>query len=240
MILTTSEVNFIYQTAVLCEKLAIDSLIIESHMIRAIDEAQKIAILFNGPVPITSFTSIGLNRISTFTNRFELFATPQNVSVTATIRETPDPTSYDPVKWVQSLMFKDKTVSVDYRCANPLTIQAPKALTNTVVGHSTLTSNLLTIIRNGQSAMRATTAVLKSTEDGLFLELSDMNRDRMKICIDSVMCDTDGVPVLFEHKYPLKSFLLPFKLSSSGDFEISSKGLLKTTVNNLPTYIIPE
>jgi len=194
------------------------------------------ALLQTDNVPDMSFKNIGINRVSTFVDRYSIASGTPNLAVEAITKENNGDI------WTQSLFFKGKGVKIDYRCANPATIRAPKTLLvdETNQYDTILSADIVSMIQRGQSAMGATHITPSSKEDGLFVELSDSNRDAMSIQIGRAIVDTARAPVLFTHKYVGKTFLLPFKLNATGRIKISTNGLLLSMINNLSVYTIPE
>lgn len=234
MILTNPEVQTIYNTVLLCDKLGIDSLIIEPNRVRAIDEAKNLVIIQSTGIQPMSFQNIGFNRIPTFIDRYTIVSALPNFSIEVTTKETNGTT------WAQSLLLKGKGTKIEYRCANPLTIQAPKELNDLIITKSKMSSDTLAALQRGQTAMRASVFTLRADDKGLFVVINDTTRDTMELQIDRPLFDSNGTLVTFTHKYPGKPFLLPFKLNTSGMFDITSRGLLISLINNLAVYTIPE
>ena len=205
--------------------VGIDNIIIEDGKVRAIDDNKTVVIFQDESVPEMDW-AIGLNRINVFTSRFDIIKTRDDARVEVTVD--------DDRGFVRSLVMKSKGIKVDYRCANPTTIQAPRQINDEILHRIPLTGEAVMLLQKGQAAMGADTVSVISNADGVAFELRDINNDVMSHTF------VEGDHPNFAHRYPVKTLLAMFKSNSEGDFEIGKKGMLKFPVNGLDVYVIPQ
>ena len=220
------------QTVVRTAKtVGIDNIIIEPDMVRAIDEAKTVVIFQDKDVPIMPFGSIGLNRIEVFTSRHEIARTQDNFSMEAVVDEGKG--------YTKSLTMKAKGMKIDYRCANPMTIQAPKQVRDTLKYNITVAAEDVVLLQKGQSAMGAENVSIISNKNGVSFELVDINNDVFSHTVaDEVKCLTEDSNTLFAFKYPIKTLLSLFKHNTT--FSVGQKGILNVVVNDLNLFVLPQ
>jgi len=136
--------------------------------------------------------------------------------------------------------MKGTGLKVDYRCANPTTIQAPRQINDNLVYRVQLNADAVSLLQKGQVAMGSETVAI-IYNDGVSLELTDVNSDvfNHKFAPDAELLDDDANPS-FSHRYPVKTLLALFKQNPDGYFEIGEKGILSITVNGLSIYVLPQ
>lgn len=220
----------------------INNIIIEPNKVRAIDDDKTVVMFQDADVPEMPFDSIGLNRIDVFMNRFDIAKSMDKFELEA-VMPTVDPTA-DTVapKFARALVMTAKGVKIDYRCANPATIQAPKVINDAVKYEIDMNPEAVLLMSKGQSAMTADDVALVSDEDGVRFEMTDINGDAFtyKFADKAKLVDkkADGKDTTFTHKYPLKVILPLLKVSSAMPIQITARGMAKIVVNGLDMYVI--
>ena len=214
----------------------ITNIIIEPGKVRAIDEGRTVVIFQDKNVPAMPFGAIGINRIDVFSDRFDIAKTMDDFSVDVTVKGEDTDTP-----WAQAITFKGKRIKVDYRCANPLTIQAPKTLNDGVKFKIQMNPEALSLMVKGHAAMKADVVTLFGGPDGVFFEMADINADALTYkfadTFDNISDDNDCE---FSHKYQIKTLLPLFKACPTSYFYITTRGMLKVVVNNLDVFVIPS
>ena len=210
----------------------IDSIIIDNESVRGLSENNTV-VLLEKDVPELEIGAIGLNRTDVFEQRLEVVQGLDNFSVTAVMD--------DDKGFVRSLALKAKGTKVDYRCANPTAIRAPKVL-NDVMGASVQLSNdVVTMLQKGAAAMGADVVKIISDANGVTFSLTDTNNDTFDHTFAEkatpLSKETDGH---FAHKYPVKTLLALFKHDPTAIFEVGSKGTLRVKINSLGVYVLPK
>lgn len=241
MRLSKETLEYIQKVVNAASLVKIDSIIIEPGCVRAIDEDHTVFILHKDDVPTMEFGSIGLNRTNVFTSRFELGRTMSDFSVEAVIEGVNTPTAF-----ARALVMKAKGIKVDYRCANPTLIKAPRQLADTISYQVQLDPEVVLMMQKGQSAM--STDEIKfvgTTQDdesvSVSFEMSDINADKMsyQFANTAIRLDDDA-PVGFSHTYALKTLLPLFKINPTGHFSLTTQGILKIVINGLDVYVMPR
>ena len=233
MKLSTDEIAYIQKVVKAAQMVDIDNIIIEPDLVRAIDDDKTVVLFQNEDVPDMAFGSIGLNRISVFMSRLDIAKTQEDFTIEA---DNPDSGDY-----ARSLTMKAKGVKIDYRCANPSTIQAPRQVNDTLKCRVPLNAEAVVMLQKGQSAMSAETVTIVSNKKGVSFEIVDINNDTFSYTFtDKVESLTEDGDVNFAHRYPVKTLLPLFKQNAEGTFAIGQKGILSISVQGLNLFVLPQ
>jgi len=232
MKLSQDLISFIETVVRTGQSVNIDNVIIEPDMVRAIDDARTVVLYQNTNVPEMPFGSIGLNRIGVFLSRLEIAKSQDNFTLDVIVD--------DDAEYARSITMKGTGTKIDYRCANPTTIQAPRQINDNLVYSVQLNAEAVSLLQKGQVAMGSETVTIVS-DDGVSFELTDVNSDVFKhtFAPDVDLLDEDASPS-FTHRYPAKTLLALFKQNPDGHFEIGEKGILNISVNGLSIYVLPQ
>ena len=221
----------------------IGNIIIEPKKVRAIDDEKSVVMFQDSDVEEMPFGSIGLNRIDVFMNRFEVVKGMDGFELEAIMPEV-DPEKQDAPKFARALVMKSKGIKIDYRCANPATIQAPKQINDTVTFKVPMNPEAVLLMSKGQSAMSSDEVSLVCDEDGVRFEMTDINGDAFTHHFAEEVSIVDkkskGKDTNFVHKYPLKVVLPLLKAASDTPFYMTSRGMLKIVVNGLDLFVLPR
>lgn len=248
MKITNEELNFIQTVIKTANLVDIGNIIIEPGKVRAMDEDQTVVLFQDTGVPEMSFGSIGLNRISLFNSRLEVARAQDNFAVEAITTgedneigfDKYDPATKNPAPmWVRSLTMSGKGTKIDYRCASPQTIKAPKNRAGVSQYRLDINPEMINMIIKGSSAMKADEITFTGDKNGCTLEMADINGDALEYHFtDIVHIEGTGISPDFEHKYLIKLVLPLLKLQPTGSFSVTSRGTLIFTVNNLDIYVM--
>lgn len=220
------------------ELVKIGNIIIEPDRVRAIDEDRTVILFQNKDVPEMVFGSIGLNRIDDFSSRFDIARSIDNFQVDVLIEGDDTKTSF-----ARSLTMKAKGIKIDYRCANPATIQAPKTINDAPKYQIRMTPEAVLLMQKAQGAMHSDEISFIGSDEGVSFEVVDINTDKMAYKFAdrvAMVGDSEDTLVKFNHKYPIKTVTTLFKTAPDGSFTIGARGMLKIVVNNLDVYILPR
>lgn len=235
--LTKQILDYIETVVGVAKTAGIDNIIIETDKVRAIDEDKTVVMFQTEGVPDLPFGAIGLNRIGVFSSRYEIAKAAKDFAIEATI----DDTSKDEPSFVRSLTLKGKGIKIDYRCANPKTIQAPKALNDAITHRVKMTPDAVQMLTKGQSAMAADEVAFVGNKDGVFLEIKDTNSDALNYTFgDTVLLENGHKVVDFFHRYPIKVIAPLFKQNPDGDFLLSTRGMMNIEVNGINVFVLPR
>lgn len=222
------------QTVVKTAKLVnIDKIIIEPNMVRAIADDNSVVILESKDVPELPFGSIGMNRLDVFVSRYELLRTQEKFSVEVDIDED--------AGCVRSIIMKAKGTKIDYRCAKPAGIKAPRQINDTLKHRVRLNADSVVLLQKASAAMSSPEHITLISNDGVTLEMSDINNDVFKhTLMEKVETLTPDASGKFAHRYFVKTLLPLLKQNSDGYFDVGAKGILAFYVNNLTVYVLPQ
>jgi hypothetical protein len=232
MKLSQDLISFIETVVKTGQSVNIDNVIIEPDMVRAIDDARTVVLYQNTNVPEMPFGSIGLNRINIFLSRLEIAKSQDNFTLDVTVD--------DDAEYARAVTMKGTGTKIDYRCANPATIQAPRQINDNLIYRVQMNAEAVSLLQKGQVAMGSETVTIVS-DDGVSFELTDVNSDVFKhtFAPDIELLDEDASPS-FTHRYPAKTLLALFKQNPDGHFDIGEKGILNISVNGLSIYVLPQ
>jgi len=232
MKLTQDLIDFIETVVKTGQSVNIDNVIIEPDMVRAIDDARTVVLYQNTNVPEMPFGSVGLNRISVLLSRLEIAKSQDNFTLNVVVDNDSE--------YARSITMKSTGTKIDYRCANPSTIQAPRQINDNLIYSIQLNAEAVSLLQKGQAAMGSETVTIVSA-DGISFELTDINSDVFKHTFAPAVdvLDEDANPN-FSHRYPVKTLLALFKQNPDGQFKIGEKGILNINVNGLDIYVLPQ
>ena len=235
MVIDQESLIYINKVANLAKSIGIEELIIEPGKVRAIDADRSIFILHTDNVPDMSFGTIGLSRLDIFQTRLNIAKTFSNCTIEATIANDDKP-------FVRSITMKAKGFKVDFRCANPQTIQAPKAYKGDKMFDFSVSPTIIDILTKGASAMKSDTVLLKGKDGIVEFEIEDINGDIFAYSMsDNLLVSSDSLQTGFSYRYPIKSLTQILKQDKPNiDISISSKGILNLQSSDLDLYLFPR
>ena len=237
---TISYINDVVKTAQL---IGCEDIMIEPGRVRGIDEARTVVILQTKDVPDMPFGSIGLNRLSVFMSRYEIARVQDNFTIevaedVAKIKQDDDTMLDMPI--ARSLTMRGKGTKIEYRCANPGLMRAPRVIKDELKARVQLTGDAVLLLQKGQAAMGADTVTIISN-DGVSFEFTDVNNDVFKHTFadeaEDLLGDGD---TKFAHRYPSKTLLALFKHTPTGTFSVGEAGTLWLEINGLNIIVLPQ
>lgn len=232
MKLDTKILQYIEGVVNTAHRIGIEDLIIEDGLIRAMDENKTVVIHHTKNVPDLPFTSIGIGRINVFLSRLNIVKGQPNFNI--------DITTHDTEKYVKTMLMSAKGVKVDFRCANPKQIQAPKTVNDTLKCLVPLDADAVVLLQKAQQAMGAENVTIISNDEGVSFELYDSANDKFTHTYKPKVEPLDGDDVQFVHTYPLKIVLPLFKENADGDFAIGKKGIMNIAINGINLWVLPQ
>lgn len=230
-----SALGYIQRVIKVANLVKIGNISVESGKIRGMDDEQKVFIFHTENVPEFEFGSIGINRLDEFTNRLNIARATTNFSIDATVE------SNSGSAFARALHMKGKGLKADYRCANPMTIMAPKTIKAPFFYKFDRTDDFASFLQQGQTAFKCENVSLVGSEDGVVMEMSDVNNDKMEYTISDMVeiVDGDNSPssVSFKHNYPVKMLLPLVKASDNNTIYINGAGILRLRVQGFDMHV---
>lgn len=225
MKLEKKPLELIWRVVLTAKLVNIDNVIIEEGRIRGIDENRTV-VLFHEDEDITlDVGSLGITRIDTLLSRLNLVMGRDDFNVDVKVDDTKG--------FIRSLTMKAKGTRVEYRCADPAHVAAPRVINDVMQAKVMLPQPDAVLLQDGAKAMgNAELVTIKNVKDEVMFELEDVNGD----VFDRVFAK--GVQHEFSHKYPVRTILALLK--NGGEFEIGQKGMLKVVNEELGVLILPR
>lgn len=249
MKLDPESLDYLVSVVKATKSLGVESLIIEPGRIRAADEDVKRVVLHVDDVQPLPFGSIGITRLDTFLNRYELAKSTAGMYVEYTTK------GEDPLVGIKedknamfahTLQFKGKGLKLDFRPSNPLVIRAPRTMNDKLKYRMLVTDELIQFITKGKSAFGTDEFTLLVNEDGAFIEMVDINNDKLSFqfsdadAIERVIED-DTSKLSYNCSFPIAYVLPLFKDRAGSPFHVSERnGFIQMVVNNLTSLILPR
>lgn len=245
MNLTNDEINFIQLVIKTARLVGINNIIIEPGKVRAMSDEQTVVLFQDTDILQLSCGSLGLNRIDVFLARLEIAKSQDKFEIEAITVGTNDQVGFDvsiagdTPMWAKSLTMKGKNITIDYRCASPQTIKAPKSRAGVSTYQLSMTPEAINMIAKGKVAMKTDEVSFNGTKNGVSLDITDVNGDTLEYHFTSDMVTIgDSTPHNFSYKYPIDLLLPIFKTNQTGQCSITAKGTLIFNVNGLDVYIM--
>ena len=212
--------------------VGIDNVVIEPGKVRAMNDDKTVVLFQEENVPDIGF-SVGLNRIGTFLNRLDVARTQDSFAVNVITDDCDE--------FARSFTMTAKGFRVNYRCANPKTVAAPKKVNDEMIYSIQLTGQAVYMLQKGQSAMGADVVSLICNDEGVTFQFEDVNSDKFAHTFtEEVKQLGDGAETSFTYKYPIKVLLALFKKEPEAVFKIGRKGMLNVVVNTLNIFVLPQ
>ena len=105
----------------------------------------------------------------------------------------------------------------------------------------TLNADSVVLFQKASAAMSNPEYVTVISNDGVTIEMSDINNDVFKhTLMEKVELLTPDASGKFAHRYFVKTLFPLLKQNSDGHFDVGAKGLLAFYVNNLTVYVLPQ
>lgn len=224
--------TLIRKTVSTAKTFGIEDIIIEENMVRGLHPDRVSVLLHTENIPLLPFNAIAINRLSVFSNRIDLANTQENMIVEVT---TDNDTN------ASSLTFKAGRLKINYRCANPSTVKAPKKLKDIFIRRITISNEAKDMLIKAYNAMKTEYIAFVNDEQGVRFEMFDLNNDVCSFQFsDNVVMLEDGYNETFTIRYPVKMLLALFKNNTETTFEIGKEGVLKMNYNDLNMLILPK
>jgi hypothetical protein len=235
--LSRSVLDYIEKIVGVAKIAGIDTIILEEGKVRGIDEDHTVFILQEKDVPDLPFGAIGMTRIGVWSSRYDIAKATTGHSIEAAI----DDEGKDEPSFVRSLTLKGKGIKIDYRCANPKTIKSPRQLADPITHRVQMTADAVNMLTRGQSAMSADDVSFFGSATGVCLEMKDNNSDALTYeFADTISLENGHTVVDFHHHYPIKTLTALFKQNPDGYFQLTTKGMMIITVNDITVVVFPR
>lgn len=235
MIISKDDMAYVKRAVAAAACVDIESIIVEPGKVRAVDTNGTVLILHSTDVPDFEFGSIGVSRIPTFSSLVNTASSKDNLEVTATTEKM------NGVSYIRSLTMKSKGSKIDYRCANPATIRAPKALNGADDAFIVVVDpDAIGYLAKGKAALGADEVTFNYKDGVLQFELSNINGDKFTQVLSENVVELNPTLKTFSYKYPLKLISTTLNPSVATKLAITSRGMCHVVVHGFDTFILPR
>lgn len=233
MKLDQTTIDFIEKVTKIASIVDIGNVIISQDQVRAVDESKTVVILHNQQIPTLSFDAIAIPRVKDFVSRWDIVKS-QNKFTVSTVEDQNN-------GFIRSLTLKGEGTKLEFHCARPTHIKAPKQLNDTMKVDIPLGNGTIEMLSKASTAMKAETVKIICDGQQVSFELKDVSSDTFNYTIsDQFTTIDDQSDVQFENVYQIKSLLSLFKQNSTGTFQVGNKGTLQVCANDIDTFVIPQ
>lgn len=219
--------------------VGITTIVMDPTRVAGVSDDSNIIMLQTTDVPQFEFGSIGVNRASAFKARLNLVKDNHPTFSVVPHTITVEGEAYP---FVRSITMASKTTKVEFRCANPLTIRAPKRMVNPIHYYIPITPEWLDRIVAAQNAMNSDLITLKFDGETFSAELSDSNGDvysEQDPNLSSTIVQEDVATGSFKIDYKIKDFINMCRKLTPDVVMITQDTLLVIEKDSINFYLRP-
>lgn len=238
MQLSKQTIKLIQNSLKAAKVLKLDTIAIEEEQVRALNANHTIMVC-EKQVPELEFSGLGIGRVQTLLGRLAMLEGEDDFNIEATLL---------PNGIVRQLDISAGGTKVEYRCANPNSIKAPRNMKVPDMWTFTINDKTLNMLSKACSSVSSDCVTIRSNSKGEMLmtitdeATNDKFTQRFDAEVENVD-DEDG-QLEFEFRYQIETFLLGLKGTESDDkgnsiVSLTQVGGIKTVLNNTTVYIIP-
>lgn len=238
MQLSRQTIKLIQNAVKTAKVLKLDSIAIEEEQIRALNANHTIMVC-EKQVPELEFTGLGIGRVQVLVGRLSMLEDEEDFSIEATLL---------PNGVVRQLDISAGGTNVEYRCANPNSIKAPRNMKVPDMWTFTINDKTLNMLSKACSSVDSKLVTIRSNSKGEMLmtitDESTNDKFTQRFDADVQNVDEDDGQLEFEFRYQIDTFLQGLKGAGSDDkgdtvVSLTQVGGIKTVLNNTTVYIIP-
>jgi hypothetical protein len=220
--------------------LGIERMVIDSHSLRG--ESQDNGTMMLLPFPAGTeleFGAMGISRISVLKARLRLLANEGTITPEFKVRDSGD-------QFVFRLALKKGKTTIDFKCADPAQIKAPKGFNDPDYFGFAFSADDIKLMLSAKSAMQADTVTFAS-KDGKTVAFSisasegDALTHTLECELDS-KTTTETFAASYKTKilFPVLKEIMDAAKEADVDVVLTRRGIMKIEVNMIPVYVFPE
>jgi hypothetical protein len=231
-------VKYMQSATAISKILGIESVIFDEVGFRGQNQ-DGIMVLDTDNIPDMDFDAIAIGDINVFSNSINILDNPK---IEYELKNNRDGFSF-PYRLL--VKYKEKRTSIEYRCASPMTIVAPKRLNDPISLTFNLDGDSLELLNKSKNVMGSENVYLKYHNGVLSFETDDINSNTFKhIITKNVEFSEDDFDFNFPYKFKniLSTLSYAKRKSDDGVIEVSitKRGFMKVMIDNIPVYILRE
>lgn len=220
--------------------LNIDRFVIDSHSLRGHSQENGTILLLPFPDDTElEFGAMGISRVTELKSRLRLLGDSAKVIPDYKERDSGD-------KFVFRLNIKHNKTKVEFKCADPAQIRAPKAMNDPDHFVFTFTNEDVALMLKSKSAMGADTVSFVS-KDGKSVTFSVMGSEGDALTHElstevEVKADADEFNFIYKTKilFPVLKEVLDATKKSEVEVAVTRRGVMKMSIIDIPVFIFPE
>lgn len=223
---TQDLVDFFENIISVCSAVNIDSIIIEDGMIRGINDEKNCVILSSSNIPNLGTSKLGLARMSVLAARINVLKSSKNFNIEAVVNNKDE---------ITHLRLSGGGAKVEFRCAAPSIIKAPKAVNDAPCWRLEISKEQAEMVISAVRVMGAKTIVIAKKGGSAIIECSDSNNDVFSITLEKnpewVNEENSSPAVAFAYYYPANILLSLLKQKQACELTIGENGTLTSQIN---------
>lgn len=220
--------------------LGVEKMVIDSHSLRG--ESQENGTFMLLPFPAGTeleFGAMGISRISVLRSRLGVIGEQGSITPDYKTRDSGE-------KFIFRMVLKKNKTSIDFKCADPAHIKAPKGFDDPDHFQFAVSAEDIKLMLVSRSAMQSETVSFAST-DGSTVKFSvsasegDALVHELESDLDS-KTSTETFASSYKSKilFPVLRNISEAAKDADVDIVLTKRGIMKVEVFGIPTYIFPE
>lgn len=219
--------------------LGIEKLVIDPHSLRGESKDNGTMMLFPFPDGMElEFGSIAVTRVPELISRLRILGDDGDIIPDYKTRDSGE-------EFVFRLKLKKGRTSIDFKCADPAYVKAPKAFNDPDCFTFTVTKEDVEVMLSAKSVMQADKVTLTSNAEGkVSFIVTASEGDKLVHEIESDLdteCDgSDSFTVTYKTKILFPALREILTDTDSTGITITRRGVMKIELNEIPSYIFSE
>lgn len=208
--------------------LGIDDICIDDGLVRAMHKDRTVLMIAPNDIDVP-FTSMGISRIPQFLSRLSIVYESDKSAI--------EFKAVDDI--VKSIVMKCPGTKIDFKCADPAGIVAPRKNGDVITYGVDITDESIELLKKSEAAMKADEVTIISNDEGVSFELNDVNNDIFKHELQLKAEIIEGQSLAFAFRYPAK-LLISLLRNNVTHFEVAERGSLKLNLNGFDIFVLPR
>lgn len=219
--------------------LGMEKLVIDNHSIRGESQENSTLMLLKFPEDMDlEFGAMAITRVPELMSRMRILGNDGDIVPDYKSRDSGD-------QFVFRLKLKRGRTSVEFKCADPAYVKAPKAFNDPDCYSFAVTPEDLEVMLSAKAVMQTDKITFIGNEDGkVEFTASASEGDKLLHSLEDSyenLCDGNDS---FTYSYKTKILFPILKELLSGEegetITISRRGIIKVYINDIPSFVFPE
>lgn len=220
--------------------LGIERVVIDNHSLRGESQDNGTMLLFPFPQGTElEFGAMGISRVPVLRARMRLLGDEGIVTPEYKVRDSGE-------KFIFRLGLSKSRTKIDFKCADPAQIRAPKAFNDPEHFGFSVSAEDITMMLAAKTAMQADTVSFISSDSktvsySVHASEGDVLAHELDTSLD-IKEDVDTFTFSYKTKilFPVLKEIMDVAKDGNVDIVITRRGILKIEVKDIPIYVFPE